>query len=58
MNGRPYQARGGQDTVQLPHGGEVVIRMEFLDFTGKYPFHCHILSHEDRGMMADIEVVR
>ncbi|MFF5259650.1 multicopper oxidase family protein [Actinomadura viridis] len=57
VNGRPYPARGGQDTVQLPAGGEVVIRMRFLDFTGKYPFHCHILNHEDRGMMANIEVV-
>lgn len=25
---------------------------------GRFVFHCHILEHEDRGMMADIEVVR
>ncbi|MBF8185101.1 multicopper oxidase family protein [Nonomuraea sp. K274] len=58
VNGRPYHFRGWQDTVQLPVRGEVVIRMRFRDFTGKYPFHCHILNHEDRGMMANIEVTR
>jgi FtsP/CotA-like multicopper oxidase with cupredoxin domain len=57
VNGRPYQAHSWQDTVQLPVHGEVVIRMRFRDFLGKYPFHCHILNHEDRGMMANIEVV-
>lgn len=57
VNGMPYQARNWQDTVQLPVRGEVVIRMKFRDFTGKYPFHCHILNHEDNGMMANILVV-
>lgn len=57
VNGRPNDAHNWQDTVQLPVRGEVVIRMRFRDFLGKYPFHCHILNHEDRGMMANIEVV-
>ncbi|WP_248963327.1 multicopper oxidase family protein [Sphaerisporangium perillae] len=57
VNGRTYNARSWQDTVQLPVHGEVVIRMRFRDFLGKYPFHCHILNHEDKGMMANIEVV-
>jgi suppressor of ftsI len=58
VNGKPYDARSWQDTVQVqPKGGEVVIRMRFRDFLGKYPFHCHILNHEDHGMMANIEVV-
>ncbi|MFC7591443.1 multicopper oxidase family protein [Nonomuraea antimicrobica] len=57
VNGRPYPFRGWQDTVQLPTRGEVVIRMRFRNFTGKYPFHCHILSHEDGGMMGNLEVV-
>ncbi|MER6005646.1 multicopper oxidase family protein [Nonomuraea angiospora] len=58
VNGRPYDARNWQDTVQLPARGEVVMRTRFRDFVGKYPLHCHILNHEDRGMMANIEVVR
>lgn len=57
VNGVPYQANGEQDTVILPPGGEVVIRTAFLDFTGKFVFHCHILAHENGGMMAVVEVV-
>lgn len=56
INGKPYDAVSLQDTVPLPAGGEVVIRMRFLDYVGKYVFHCHILAHEDGGMMAAIAV--
>ena len=57
MNGIPYTSYGEQDTVVLPPHGDVVIRMAFLDFTGKFVFHCHILAHEDGGMMKVVEVV-
>ena len=57
INGVPYQANGEQDTVVLPPGGQAVVRMAFLDFTGKFVFHCHILAHEDGGMMAVVDVV-
>ncbi len=33
------------------------MRSRFVDFTGEYVTHCHILIHEDRGMMQLIEVV-
>ena len=32
--------------------GRAVIRTKSLDFTGAFVYHCHILTHEDRGMMA------
>jgi FtsP/CotA-like multicopper oxidase with cupredoxin domain len=57
VNGEAYDAVSLQDTVILPPGGEVVIRMHFSDFLGKYVYHCHILNHEDNGMMAVLEVV-
>jgi FtsP/CotA-like multicopper oxidase with cupredoxin domain len=57
VNGRKVPPAGLQDTVPLPVGGTVVIRMRFIEFTGKFPFHCHILNHEDHGMMAVVEVV-
>lgn len=38
--------------------GTVVIRQKFTDFTGRFVFHCHILFHEDNGMMAPVRVVR
>lgn len=28
-----------------------------VDFTGNYVLHCHILAHEDRGMMEMVQVV-
>ena len=34
-----------------PKGPEVVIRMKFNEFIGKSVYHCHILPHEDTGMM-------
>jgi FtsP/CotA-like multicopper oxidase with cupredoxin domain len=37
-------------TVIAP--GRVVIRIKNLDFTGSFVYHCHILAHEDRGMMS------
>jgi len=27
------------------------MRSRFVDYTGQYVMHCHILAHEDRGMM-------
>lgn len=59
VNGKPYRAAGLQDVVNVPkNGGRVVIRIPFDDFTGHFVFHCHILVHEDAGMMRTVEVVR
>ncbi|WP_425604342.1 multicopper oxidase domain-containing protein [Natrinema gelatinilyticum] len=30
---------------------------EFTGYTGLYPWHCHILEHEDQEMMLPYEVV-
>lgn len=46
-----------EDTSLLPPNGEIVMRTRFLDFTGKFVYHCHILAHEDAGMMGVVEVV-
>ena len=57
-NGKPVPFNGRQDTVNVPIHGEVKIRIAFTDPTivGRFMFHCHILEHEDKGMMAQIEV--
>ena len=57
IGGEPYEARSVQDTVPVLPDQDVVIRTRFADFTGKFVFHCHILNHEDAGMMAVVEVV-
>jgi hypothetical protein len=44
------------DTVGIPrNGGRVVFRSRFDDFVGKWVNHCHILLHEDNGMMQIVE---
>lgn len=37
--------------------GYVKIRHPFVDFPGSYVLHCHMLAHEDRGMMQLIRVI-
>jgi FtsP/CotA-like multicopper oxidase with cupredoxin domain len=61
VNGKPFHASGLQDVVIVPHKhhgkpGEVVIRLAFDQFTGHFVFHCHILAHEDGGMMFTVQV--
>ena len=56
-DGVSIRSRGYQDTVSLPPNSEITIRLRFDDFDGKFVYHCHLLSHEDFGMMAVVEVV-
>ena len=44
----------GRDVINIPNGGGVKIRFSVKDFPGKYVFHCHILKHEDNGMMSPV----
>ncbi len=46
-----------RDVVNVPARGEVTVRIAFDDFPGKTVYHCHILDHEDRGMMGVVDVV-
>jgi len=58
-NGQPPepQERGRKDTVLILPGERVRIIARFEDYTGIYMYHCHLLEHEDRGMMGQFEVV-
>ncbi len=44
------------DTVNVPTGGSVDMVMDFTNpvIRGMSLFHCHLLNHEDKGMMAKI----
>jgi FtsP/CotA-like multicopper oxidase with cupredoxin domain len=46
-----------QDTVWVGVGQTVVIRMRFKQWVGKSVYHCHILPHEDVGMMQNFLIV-
>ncbi|MEW1657573.1 multicopper oxidase family protein [Streptomyces sp. NPDC093707] len=50
-------AQGVFDTVNVPKRGAIVVRIHFRDFTGRTVFHCHILNHEDMGMMGVLDIV-
>ena len=45
------------DTVSIPRGRRVVFRSRFADYVGMWANHCHILMHEDHGMMQAVEAV-
>jgi FtsP/CotA-like multicopper oxidase with cupredoxin domain len=44
------------DNVQIVIPGYFKMRSRFVDYSGYYVIHCHILAHEDRGMMTVVEV--
>jgi suppressor of ftsI len=46
-----------QDTVWVPTGKTVIVRMKFKQWTGKSVFHCHITPHEDVGMMQNFLIL-
>lgn len=45
-----------QDVVNIPANSSVRVRIAFENVTGKTVYHCHILDHEDEGMMGIIDV--
>jgi len=51
---------GLKDTIRVPPGESARIIMHFTDFTDAmtpYMYHCHILEHEDNGMMGEFLVL-
>jgi blue copper oxidase len=51
----PLQERGFKDTIFVNVGEEVAIRVRF-SHPGVFMYHCHILEHEDNGMMGQFRV--
>jgi spore coat protein A, manganese oxidase len=49
---------GWKDTVRAEVGMVTSIISRFNGFTGIYPWHCHILEHEDHDMMRPYKVVK
>ncbi len=59
-NGQKLATPLWRDTyVITKHAGDsFTFESNFVDFTGKFVQHCHVIAHEDLGMMEAIEVVR
>jgi FtsP/CotA-like multicopper oxidase with cupredoxin domain len=56
QNGLPLPDPAWLDTVNVPVAGSVDVILDFTDpaIKGMSLFHCHLLNHEDKGMMAKI----
>lgn len=64
VNGQPVPPDSLNDVVDLPFAqngvpGEVKVIIPFTDpiMVGRFVFHCHIVGHEDAGMMANLVVL-
>ena len=51
----PYETM--KETWSVGPGETLELKLKFTDHIGKYMLHCHILEHEDDGMMTQFEVV-
>ncbi len=56
IGGRTVETPTWQDVVNVPAQSASRVRIAFEDFTGTAVYHCHILDHEDNGMMGVISV--
>jgi bilirubin oxidase len=62
VDGKPPQdfERGWKDTILVPNGKDMSLIMKFpmyADAHVQYMYHCHILEHEDMGMMGQFVVL-
>lgn len=55
--GQPVDGVVRQDVVNVPARSDVTVRVAFVNYVGRTVYHCHILDHEDNGMMAVVESV-
>ncbi|HLK64207.1 MAG TPA: multicopper oxidase domain-containing protein [Bryobacteraceae bacterium] len=65
-DGKPVKESALRDTIDIPYWDgksqtypTIKVRLDFRspDIVGTFLYHCHILEHEDGGMMGSIEVV-
>ncbi|WP_276498959.1 multicopper oxidase family protein [Pontibacter litorisediminis] len=57
VNEEPSPYRAWKDVVNVPANSTVRIAVPFHQYTGRVMYHCHILEHEDYGMMGNLEVI-
>jgi FtsP/CotA-like multicopper oxidase with cupredoxin domain len=55
-DGKPEPYRAWKDMLNIPKHTSARIIVRYDDYPGKWMFHCHILDHEDHGMMGVLEI--
>lgn len=59
INGQRQSDLLWRDSVIVTrNGGTTVFRSRFLDYTGIFMLHCHMMNHEEMGMMQTVEVYK
>lgn len=56
----PASEQGRKDVILVPAMQSAKVIMQFTDFANDnvpYMYHCHMLTHEDDGMMGQFEVI-
>lgn len=56
-NGEPVSQTKWEDTVNVPGFEDARFIVRYDNYPGKWMYHCHILDHEDQGMMGVLEVM-
>jgi len=56
VNGKALPEPIWLDTAIVPRNGSITFRSRFEDFTGLFMLHCHMMNHEELGMMQTVEV--
>ena len=46
-----------RDTIFVKQDYHILQRTTYTRYIGEFVLHCHILDHEDQGMMLNVEVV-
>ena len=58
-NGEPVRGQPQWfDSIAIRPGHTVTLRLPFDNFDGTWVFHCHVLVHEDHGMMALVQATK
>ncbi|MBT8422409.1 MAG: multicopper oxidase family protein, partial [Gammaproteobacteria bacterium] len=52
-----HESNTWKDTVAVPAGTRVRVIARYDDYLGRFPYHCHILDHEDHEMMRQFVMV-
>jgi len=65
VNGTPTRFDGLRDTFSVPPmkngkpgAAKLIIPFTNPEIVGRFVFHCHVVKHEDKGMMGVVEVKR
>ena len=59
LNDKPLAKPQWRDTAIVERkSGALTFRSRFLDYTGIFMLHCHMMNHEEMGMMQTVEVYR